>query len=193
MTLMTQDEYIASLRSMKKRVFIMGQQVENPVDHPLVRPSLNACAMTYELAHQPVSASLLQATSSLTGQPINRFTHLHQNTADLIAKVKMQRLLGQVTGGCFQRCVGMDALNAVDSVTCDMDRALGTEYHRRFRRYLQYVQERDLVVDGAMTDPKGDRRLAPSQQADPDVFVHIVEKTRPGSWCAAPSSIKPAR
>jgi len=35
-------------------------------------------------------------------------------------------------------------------------------------------------VDGAMTDPKGDRRLRPSQQADPDLFVHIVERNSDG-------------
>jgi 4-hydroxybutyryl-CoA dehydratase/vinylacetyl-CoA-Delta-isomerase len=120
------------------------------------------------------------ATSNLTGQTVNRFTHLHQSAPDLVTKVKMQRVLGQKTGCCFQRCVGMDAFNALDSVTYEMDRALGTEYHARFRRYLQDVQTRDLVVDGAMTDPKGDRRSSPSQQADPDLFVHIVERKSNG-------------
>jgi 4-hydroxybutyryl-CoA dehydratase/vinylacetyl-CoA-Delta-isomerase len=180
MALMTKEEYIASLRAMRKRVFILGKQVENVVDHPLVRPSLNACAMTYELTQRSEYANLMCATSNLTGQTVNRFTHLHQNTADLVAKVKMQRLLGQTTGCCFQRCVGMDAFNALDSVTCEMDCALGTQYHAKFRRYLQDVQARDLVVDGAMTDPKGDRRLSPSQQADPDLFVRIVEKKLDG-------------
>jgi 4-hydroxybutyryl-CoA dehydratase/vinylacetyl-CoA-Delta-isomerase len=180
MTLMTRDDYIESLRCMKKRVFIMGREVDNVVDHPLVRPSLNACAMTYELAQQPECADLMLATSNLTGRTVNRFTHLHQSTADMVAKVKMLRLLGRMTGCCFQRCVGMDAFNAVDSVTFEMDRAAGTQYHPRFRRYLQYVQEHDLVVDGAMTDPKGDRRLRPSQQADPDLFVHIVERKPDG-------------
>ncbi len=180
MSLMTREDYIESLRVMNKRVFIMGQEVENLVDHPLVRPSLNACAMTYELAQQPDDADLALATSNLTGQKVNRFTHLHQNTSDLVAKVKMQRRLGQMTGCCFQRCVGMDALNAIDSVTYEMDHELGTGYHAAFRRYVQYVQERDLVVDGAMTDPKGDRRLSPAQQTDPDLFVHIVEKKPDG-------------
>jgi 4-hydroxybutyryl-CoA dehydratase/vinylacetyl-CoA-Delta-isomerase len=161
-------------------VFILGVQVHNIVDHPLVRPSLNACAMTYELAQQNEYRDLMTATSNLTGQPVNRFAHLHQSAADLVAKVKMQRLLGQKTGCCFQRCVGMDALNAIDSVTCEMDNALGTAYHARFRRYLHYVQERDFVVDGAMTDAKGDRLLSPSQQADPDLFVHIVETKSDG-------------
>ncbi|MBM3128342.1 MAG: 4-hydroxybutyryl-CoA dehydratase [Chloroflexi bacterium] len=180
MPLMTKDEYIASLRALKRRVYIFGERVENVVDHPLIRPSLNACAMTYGLAQQPEYVGLMRATSNLTGAPVNRFTHLHQSTADLVAKVKMQRLLGQKTGCCFQRCVGMDAFNALDSVTCEMDRALNTEYHARFRRYLQDVQTHDLVVDGAMTDPKGDRRLSPSQQADPDLFVHIVERKSDG-------------
>jgi 4-hydroxybutyryl-CoA dehydratase/vinylacetyl-CoA-Delta-isomerase len=180
MTLMTREAYITSLRSMNKRVFIMGQEVQHLVDHPLVRPSLNACALTYELAHQPAYADLMLATSSLTSQQVNRFTHLHQDTADLVAKVKMLRLLGQTTGCCFQRCVGMDAFNALDSVTFEMDRALETRYHARFRAYLEHVQEHDLVVDGAMTDPKGDRRLRPSGQADPDLFVHIVDEQSDG-------------
>jgi 4-hydroxybutyryl-CoA dehydratase/vinylacetyl-CoA-Delta-isomerase len=165
---------------MNRRVFIMGEEVENVADHPLVRPSLNACAMTYELAQQPAYADLMLATSGLTGQRVNRFTHLHQDTADLVAKVKMLRLLGQMTGCCFQRCVGMDAFNALDSVTFEMDQALQTEYHARFRRYLGHVQEHDLVVDGAMTDAKGDRRLKPSRQADPDLFVHIVDRKPDG-------------
>lgn len=180
MALMTRVDYIASLSRMKKRVFIMGQEVENLVNHPLVRPSLNACAMTYESAQQPAYADLMLTTSNLTGQKVNRFTHLHQDTADLVAKVKMLRLLGQMTGCCFQRCVGMDAFNALDSVTFEMDRALETRYHARFRQYLEHVQEYDLVVDGAMTDAKGDRRLKPSQQADPDLFVHIVDKSPDG-------------
>lgn len=95
-------------------------------------------------------------------------------------KVKMQRLLGQQTGSCFQRCVGMDAMNAVDSVTFEMDRKLGTKYHERFIKFLRMVQDEDLTVDGAMTDVKGDRSLAPHQQADPDLYVHIVEKNDQG-------------
>jgi 4-hydroxybutyryl-CoA dehydratase/vinylacetyl-CoA-Delta-isomerase len=180
MPLMTRDDYRASLHRMKKRAFVLGEKVENPTDHPLIRPSFNACAMTYELAQQPAYAGLMHATSNLSGRRVNRFTHLHQNSADLVAKVKMLRLLGRETGCCFQRCVGMDALNALDSVTFEMDQALGTPYHDRFRKFLGHVQENDLVADGAMTDPKGDRRSRPTQQADPDAFVHIVERRPEG-------------
>jgi len=180
MTLKTREEFIDSMRGMHKQVFMFGEKIENVVDNPVIRPSLNAIAMTYELSHVPEYEGLMTATSNLTGNKVNRFTHLHQNTTDLVNKVKMQRTLGQCTGCCFQRCVGMDAFNAVDIVTDRMDRELGTQYNVRFRRYLRHVQEEDLVVDGAMTDSKGNRKLSPSEQADPDLHVHIVSESKDG-------------
>ncbi|PKO97486.1 MAG: 4-hydroxybutyryl-CoA dehydratase [Bacteroidetes bacterium HGW-Bacteroidetes-7] len=173
--MMTKEQYIESLRKMNLKVYLMGKLVDNPVDHPMIKPSMNSVAMTYELAEKPEYRELMTATSNLTGKTINRFCHLHQNTDDLVKKVKMQRLLGQKTASCFQRCVGMDAFNAIYSTTYEIDKKYGTEYHRRFTDYLKFVQENDLTVDGAMTDPKGDRGLSPSKQADPDQYLRIVK------------------
>ena len=180
MPMMTGAQYEESLRKMNFKVYLQGERVENPVDHPIIRPSMNSVKATYELAELPEYEDLMIATSHLTGKKINRFCHLHQSTDDLVKKVKMQRLLGQKTGACFQRCVGMDAINAVDSVTFEMDQKLGTAYHERFNQFLRRMQEEDWTVDGAMTDPKGDRGLAPHEQADPDLFVHVVEKRADG-------------
>ncbi|MFZ5595908.1 MAG: 4-hydroxyphenylacetate 3-hydroxylase family protein [Bacillota bacterium] len=180
MALKTAGEYLDSLRKLNMTVYMFGEKVDNIVDHPIIRPSINAVAKSYELAGDNRFSDLMTATSSLTGETVNRFTHLHQSTDDLIRKVKMQRLMGQKTATCFQRCVGMDAVNAIDSVTFEMDRKLGTGYHERFRLFLKYVQENDLVVDGAMTDPKGDRSLRPSRQADPDMYLHIVGENSDG-------------
>ena len=174
--LMTKEQYIESLRQMKTRVYMFGEQVENWVDHPIIRPSIECVGMTYELASDPEYADLCTAKSSYTGETVNRFTHLHQSTDDLIKKVKMLRLLGQKTASCFQRCVGMDAFNAMFSTTYELDKKHGTNYHENFNNFLKMVQENDYVVDGAMTDPKGDRGLAPSAQKDPDLFLHIVER-----------------
>ncbi|MDT8902478.1 4-hydroxyphenylacetate 3-hydroxylase family protein [Anaeroselena agilis] len=180
MALMTGREYEDSLRKLKFKVYLQGELIDNPVDHPIIRPSMNAVKMTYELAHDPRYQSLMTAVSHLSGETINRFCHLHQSSDDLVKKVKMQRLLGQKTAACFQRCVGMDAINAVDSVTFEMDGKLGSEYHKRFTAFLRKIQDEDLTVDGAMTDPKGDRSLPPGKQADPDLYVRVVEKRADG-------------
>jgi 4-hydroxybutyryl-CoA dehydratase/vinylacetyl-CoA-Delta-isomerase len=180
MTLKTADQYEESLRKMNLKVYLLGELVKNPVDHPIIRPSMNSVKMTYALAQDPQHEDLMTAKSHLSGEKINRFCHLHQSTEDLIKKVKMQRLLGQKTASCFQRCVGMDAINAVDSVTFEMDKKLGTHYHERFIKFLKMMQENDFTVDGAMTDPKGDRGLPPSRQADPDLYTRVVEKRKDG-------------
>lgn len=176
----TGKEYEESLRKLKLNVYLFGKKVENVVDDPIIRPSMNAVKLTYELAHQPEYEDLMVATSHISGKKINRFTHIHQSTQDLVKKTKMGRLLGSLTACCFQRCVGMDALNALSITTFNIDKKYGTEYNKRFLKYLEYVQEQDLVCDGAMTDPKGDRSLAPSKQPDPDAYLHIVEERADG-------------
>ncbi|MCI8847732.1 MAG: 4-hydroxybutyryl-CoA dehydratase [Oscillibacter sp.] len=178
----TAQEYKDSLRERKIRVYVMGELLESEkvIDHPFIRGHVNSAAMTYALANNPECAGLMTATSHLTGHKINRFTHVHQSTDDLIKKIQMLRMISQKTGTCYQRCVGFDAMNATYGVTYEIDQAMGTDYHERFKKFLTYIQDNDLMVAGAMTDVKGDRSLRPSQQKDPDLFVHVVEKREDG-------------
>jgi 4-hydroxybutyryl-CoA dehydratase/vinylacetyl-CoA-Delta-isomerase len=113
----TPEEYVASLRARSVRLFVRGERVAEPVDHPLVAPSVRTLAETYRLAHDPAHRDLAVAHSSLVDGPVNRFTHLFETRDDLVKKLELQRLLGRLTGTCFQRCVGMDAVNALYDVT----------------------------------------------------------------------------
>lgn len=172
--------YVESIRELDIKVYLFGELIKNHVDHPIIRPSVNSVAATYELAEKSEYESLLTATSHLTGEKVNRFCHIHQSVDDLVKKSKMCRTLGAYTGSCFQRCVGMDALNALSIVTYDNDRKNGTKYYKRFLEYLSYVQSEDLVCCGAMTDAKADRRLRPADQSDPDQYLHVVEEKSDG-------------
>ncbi|MFC1967320.1 4-hydroxyphenylacetate 3-hydroxylase family protein [Chloroflexota bacterium] len=176
----TAQEYIDSMRSMDFELYMFGERVTNHVDNPIIRPTMNCVAATYELAEKPELAETMTATSHLTGKKINRFTHIHQSTEDLAKKSMMGRRLGAYTGSCFQRCVGMDAMNALSIVTYDIDQKYGTEYNKRFLEFLKYMQDEDLVCCGAMTDPKGDRLLRPSHQTDLDQYLHVVEEKPDG-------------
>jgi 4-hydroxybutyryl-CoA dehydratase/vinylacetyl-CoA-Delta-isomerase len=178
----TGDEYKQSLRNRNIQVYVKGQLLKSAevIDHPFIRGHVNSAALTFDLAHDPMCEDLMTVKSHLTGQKINRFTHIHQSVEDLINKVKMLRMISQKTGTCYQRCVGFDALNALYTVTYEMDEKAGTNYHERLKKYIEYVQTNDIMVAGAMTDPKGDRNLRPGQQADPDLFVHVVQKNEEG-------------
>lgn len=178
MPIRTANEYIDSLRNRKLRVYLFGELIEEPVDHPVIRPSINAVADTYALAEE--SPELATAESKLTGQRVNRFLQVTQSVDDVVMQNRMQRRLGQRTGTCFQRCVGMDAINAMFSVTYEIDRAHKSDYHTRFVDFVKHMQRENFVVGGAMTDAKGDRSKAPHEQSDPDLFLRVVERRPDG-------------
>ena len=176
----TGAEYIDSLRGRRMNVYLFGEKVAEPVDHPVIRPSINAVAKTYDLAQS--NPELGSAVSPFTGERINRFLHIAESPEDLVLQNKMQRRLGQLTGTCFQRCVGMDAFNALHSVTFEIDEQHGTGYHARFREFVTDMQRNGYVIGGAMTDVKGDRSKAPHQQSDPDLYVHVTKRTDDGVY-----------
>ncbi|MFO7963428.1 MAG: 4-hydroxyphenylacetate 3-hydroxylase N-terminal domain-containing protein [Desulfobacterales bacterium] len=178
--MITKEEYLDSIRKLDHTVYIQGDRVESVVDHPISRPPAMAMAETYAQAEKEEKKDLYTAVSQLTGEPVNRFIHIQHTVEDLIAKIRLLRDMGRETACCFQRCAGLDCVNAVYSVTYDIDQQFNTPYHERFRTFLTYLQKNDLFPAACMTDSKGDRGLPPSQQADRDQFLHVVEERKNG-------------
>jgi 4-hydroxybutyryl-CoA dehydratase / vinylacetyl-CoA-Delta-isomerase len=174
------EDYLASLRGRRMNVFFMGERIPEPADHPVIRPSINAMAETFRLASE--RPELGTVPSEIARQAINRFLHVPINPGDLVAKHEMQRELGRRTGTCFQRCVGLDAIGTCPSVTFDIAARNGTKYHERFLKFLRRAQTANVVIGGAMTDPKGDRSKAPHQQSDPDLFLRVVKRDDKGIY-----------
>ena len=180
MPIRTGKEYIDSLRGRKLKIFLFGEEIKDPVEHPIIRPSINAVAETYDLAVR--EEELASAQSSISGKRVNRFLHIAESAQDLVFQNKMQRKMGQNTGTCFQRCVGMDAINALHSTTFEIDEKHGTKYHKRLLDFIKMMQNENFVIGGAMTDPKGDRSKGPAEQVDPDMFVHVVKRDDKGVY-----------
>lgn len=179
MVLKTPDEYLESIKR-DVNLYMFGEKIKKFWIHPIIIPSINTVKKIYELAQDKKYKDLMTAKSHLTGEVVNRFTHIHQSINDLIKKVKMQRLLGQKVACCFQRCVGFDAANALYSVTYEIDKKYDTNYHKRFKEYWIEVQNQDLMVAGTMTDSKGNRGVRPGKQSDSDQFLHVVEENDEG-------------
>jgi 4-hydroxybutyryl-CoA dehydratase/vinylacetyl-CoA-Delta-isomerase len=174
------ESYLKSISDRNLKIYLMGELVEDPLSHPIIRPSIEAMAETYELAvNEPELGSV---KSPYTGESINRFLHIAESNEDLYLQNKMQRKLGQLTGTCFQRCVGMDAFNALHSVTFEIDEKYSTEYHKNFINFLTEMHKSNLVIGGAMTDVKGDRSKLPHEQEDEDLYLRIVDRDENGVY-----------
>ena len=178
--LRTKEQYIEGLSKMKRNLYVDGEKVSR-VDK-MMQPTLNVMGNTFDAALDPENEELCIATSHLTGEKINRFTHIHQNTDDLHKKQDMTRLLCRLSGGCTQRCMGIDAVNAIYNVSYEADKLNNgeTQYHENFKKWLIRFQNEDLVGCCAQTDVKGIRTLRPADQPDPDQYVHVVERNKDG-------------
>ena len=181
MALMTGQQYRDSIKDMKINVFCFGKKIENQLDHPIIRPAIDAVALSYDLAHDPDYREKITGISHLTGERINYFTHLYHGPEDLAKRLELMRDLLHQHGMCTgARCVSGNIATGLESVTYEMDKKYSTDYLDRFRKYWTRVQSEDLSVAGYITDPKGDRSKRPAEQADPDSYLRVVEEKKEG-------------
>ena len=115
----TSAEYVEKLYRMRKNVYMDGQLVGR--DDPRLTKAINVMTKTFDLVGDMKFKGLITAKSHLTGEEINRFTHINRSTEDLLTKQKMIRKACRLTGGCIQRCMGCDAINALSVRTYELD------------------------------------------------------------------------
>ena len=176
----TKEQYIQGLSKMKRNIYFDGRLIDRTDE--LQQDCFDTIGTTYDEAAKPENQDLCTAISHLTGERINRFTHVHQNKEDLHRKQDMTRMLCQKVGGCIQRCMGIDGTNAVYNVSYEADKQNNgaTQYHENFKKWLTRFQTEDLVGCCAQTDVKGDRLQRPADQENPDAYVRIKERRKDG-------------
>ncbi len=175
---MSSADYRESLRALRPRVFVDGREVQSIADDPQLAPGVAALGVTYDYALKHEYAAVARARQGTSGKEVNRFLHINETTSDLLAKLEYTRVVCQETG-CAMRYLVMDGFNALYQASHRIDADTGSSYHARFVEFMHQVQDNDLTYAIAMTDAKGDRSLRPSQQPNPDSYVHVVER-RPG-------------
>lgn len=177
MGLRTGAEYIESLKKRKPTIYCLGKKVDNVLEHPVLKSTIATVARTYDWAKNPKYEDLLTTESSLlNGERINRFLLPFLSVDHLVMRQHQIRFLQRRLGSCALRCTGLGMVNSLWELTWQIDKAKGTHYHDRLLDWLKYIQKYDIYETGCMMDVKGDRSLTPSQQPDPDMYLHIVER-----------------
>lgn len=176
MPLKTKEQYQESIRNRRPmEVYFLGEKVKDVTTFPPLAASFAAISKVYELSSDPAWQDLLLVDSDLTGGKVSIYTAPLRSAAEANQKTMAARALAEVIGCCTHRCTGSEAFAGLGPCTYDTDQEYGTEYHKRFMNFMKYVQENDLSCTATVTDAKGLRTLAPHQQPDKDVYVHIDE------------------
>ena len=181
MALRTRQEYLSALKRMRPNIHKFGRLIEDVTTDPATRRTVESHARGIDAAHDPALADIFTTTSNLTGETIHRNTSLMTTPEEMIANSKFKREMYHQTGSCTGGlCVGWNGLNVMWSTTQEIDEALGTDYHARLKAWGLKFQEKGLLVAGALTDAKGNRKLKPHQQENLDANLRIVEQRDDG-------------
>ena len=180
MALMTPEQFEEGLKKFKPRVFMNGKRVSSVLKNKNTRTVVEANKASYAWALDPKYKDIMTCYSPLVNDMVNRYTYVSASVEDLIKKAEAGTFTAEMLGTCIYRCVGYDAIHALDSTTWEMDRDLGTEYHPRFREYLKMVQSKDLSVAGALTEPRGVRSKKTLDWSDPYLSLKVVDRNKDG-------------
>ncbi len=174
MALITPQQYRESLRD-GRRVFYRGKRVPDVLAEPELRVGVELAALDYQLAEEPEHRSLAVASDPDTGETFSAYYRIPRSAEDLLARSKLIEL-GTRRGSMIPpliKEIGTDALFA-------LSRVLVGEPLSRALAFYRYCRDEDRAVAVAQTDVKGDRSLSPHEQADPDLYVRIVERNAKG-------------
>ena len=166
---------------MRPNIYKFGELIKDVTTHPYTKRTIEGHSQIFKVQNDPEFQELVTKISPLTNDRVSRYLTVIDGPDDMVANCRMKRLMFNLTGTCTGgRCVGYASLNSLWPVTFDLDKAKGTDHHERLMAWLKRSQENDITLAGALTDAKGDRTLSPCKQADPDMFVHIVDRDGDG-------------
>jgi aromatic ring hydroxylase len=179
MPLRTADAYVKSLKD-GRTVFFRGTRVDDVTTHPVISVAVDHAAIDYRLADDPRHRDLCVVRDE-HGE-YSRYYQIPRTSDDLLkrsALIELATSEGETLVVLIKE-IGTDALCGLMRVASKIDAKHKTEYSSRVDRYYEHCRDGDLAMAVAQTDVKGDRSLGPAAQADPDLYVHIVERRADG-------------
>ena len=161
----TADQFLDGLRD-DREVYYRGERVADVVDHPELGIAARHAALDYAFAEKPEHRELAVTDGHST------YYDLPRDGSDLRRRsLLIERATAYAaTLVILVKEIGTDALFALHRVTH------GSEGSERVEAYHRHCRAGDLALAVAQTDVKGDRSKGPGAQADPDLYVRVVDR-----------------
>jgi aromatic ring hydroxylase len=172
----TAQQFLDGLHDARE-VYYRGERVSVVTEHPELGFAARHAAIDFHLAETTEHRGL--AVHRDGDEEYSAFYKIPRNADDLMARSRLIEL-GTGEGATLVLLVkeiGTDALLALRRVLTRHKESQGLS---RLEAFYQNCRSRDLALAVAQTDVKGDRSKRPSELADPDMYVRVVEKRADG-------------
>jgi 4-hydroxyphenylacetate 3-monooxygenase len=176
----TGAEYLAGLKDSRE-IWFGGERVGDVTTHPILGRAARTLAELYDLQWDPKLHDKLTHASPSSGKPVSVAFIQPHSVEDLARRRTMFKHWADFSGGMLGRTP--DYLNAIlagcASASAFFERN-GPEFGERIVAYYEHCRERDLCATHTFVDPQTNRARTQTEQADPDVPLHIVGENAQG-------------
>jgi 4-hydroxyphenylacetate 3-monooxygenase len=161
-------------------VFLNGERVENPVDHPAFRNATRTVAHLYDL--QSDNPQAMTFRSPTNGRQVGRQWQLPRSAGDLALRREAMTLWSRATCGFFGR--SPDHIpTSVCGMLMDIERfrKSGPARAQALEGWFEYARDRDLYVTYTIVNPQSNQAKGPSEQGfDSHPGLRIVDEDGEG-------------
>jgi len=99
----TSKEYKQSLKKMKSNIYKFGELIEDVTTHTATKRTIEGHAQIFDAAQSEEYQDILTTKSNITGDDVSRYLSIIGSEEDMIANVRMKRLMFNLTGYLYWR------------------------------------------------------------------------------------------
>jgi 4-hydroxyphenylacetate 3-monooxygenase len=179
---MTRDgeQHIESLRD-GRQIYIDGELVENHVDHPAFKRSIQSAAALYDYQAEPTNMDRMTFVSPRTGDRVSRMWQLPECYGELVERRKALEAWADLSCGFLGRSPDHVA-SALSGMYMGLElfQHHGAKYGKALSDYYEYARDKDLYLTYVIVNPQADRSKSAAEQEDEFLVAGVVDEDQEG-------------
>jgi 4-hydroxyphenylacetate 3-monooxygenase len=178
----TGEQFLDGLRQGGREIWLRGERISHPLDHPELRDAALSLARVFDLQHEHASSMLASSPSGDPARLVN-VTHLiPREPDDLVRRRRAFELVAALSGGVMGRTP--DYLNVTFACFAGRSEVWGRRGNSQgaanLVAYQEYMRDADLSTTHALMNPQVDRTKPEAEQAMGQVALHKIGETGDG-------------
>jgi 4-hydroxyphenylacetate 3-monooxygenase oxygenase component len=173
----TGEQFLAGLSSGEREIWLNGEKITHPLDHPELEAAARSMARVFDLQHEHADEMLVPSPDD--GRLVNVTHMIPRSREDLERRRRAIELTASLSGGMMGRTP--DYLNvtfACFAGRSDVWARRGNEQSaENVVAYQRHMRDADLSTTHALMNPQVDRSKPEAEQASGEISLHKIGET----------------
>ncbi len=174
----TGAQFLDGLRKGEREIWLGGERISHPLDHPQLQTAALSLARVFDLQHEHAGEMLASAPDD--SERLVNVTHLIPRTReDLERRRRAFELVAALSGGVMGRTP--DYLNVTFACFAGRSEVWARRGNEQgaanLVAYQEYMRDHDLSTTHALMNPQVDRTKPEAEQAMGEVSLHKIDAT----------------